>query len=180
MGRKALLIVDVQNDFCEGGSLPVPGANAEYIQKINRLIEVGIFEIIVASMDLHPEKTSHFDHWAIHCVQGTPGAQLHPDLYKGEKLIKVFKGTWPDEDAYSAFEGNTHNDIPLHQLLEALNIDHLYVVGLALDVCVRHTVKGALARGYKVTMYPDLCLAVDKGDGKEVLKELEALGASFG
>lgn len=177
-GRKALLIVDVQNDFCEGGNIPVSGADSVYVEAINRCMDA--FEVVVASQDAHPEETSHFDRWPIHCVHGTEGQKLHPDLYKGPKLIRVFKGMWPDEEALSAFEGETSNNIPLTQLLQALNVDHVYVAGLALEVCVQATVLGALARGLKVTLYPDLCLPLDEEDGKLVLAELVAAGATLG
>jgi nicotinamidase/pyrazinamidase len=177
-GRKALLIVDVQNDFCEGGNIPVPGANEKYVQAINQCVDG--FEVIVMSQDAHPEQTTHFDRWPIHCVRGTEGQKLHPALYKSPKVIRVFKGMFDDEDALSAFEGETANEIPLTQLLQALNVDHVYVAGLALEVCVRATVLGALARGLKVTLYQDLCLPLDKGDGKLVLKELVAAGATLG
>ncbi len=127
---KALLIVDVQNDFCSGGTLAVPDGE-KVVPVINKLMER--FDIIIASKDWHPERTKHFDKWPVHCVQNTFGAAFHPQL-DDEKIQEVFlKGTGSEDDGYSAFEATS---IDLEQFLHDHKIDDLYISGLATDYCV--------------------------------------------
>jgi nicotinamidase/pyrazinamidase len=167
-GRTALLVVDMQRDFFEGGSLPVDGAE-EIIPAVNQLINE--MDIIVTTQDWHPENSEHFDRFPVHCVRGTEGAHLHPDLVLNNRCLTYIKGMYPDEDAFSAFDGKSANhEIGLTEMLEELHVRNLVVCGLATDYCVYATVKGALARGFNVSVVTNAVRAV--GDNEEALKVL--------
>src|SRR5690242_2499543 len=128
---KALLIVDVQNDFCTGGSLAVPDGE-KVVPVINGLMER--FQLILASKDWHPKNTDHFKKWPAHCVQDTYGAAFHPQL-NDEKIKQVLlKGTTTKDDGYSAFEAT---NLKLEDFLNRERVDDLYVCGLATDYCVK-------------------------------------------
>lgn len=145
----ALLIVDVQNDFCPGGNLAVPDGDA-VIPVLNRWID-GAREKglpILASRDWHPVEHTSFEAqggpWPPHCVQDTEGARFHPDLRLPEDAVLISKGTRFDQDAYSAFD-NTGLDAWLHMH----NVRRLWVGGLAEDVCVKATVEAACELGFE-------------------------------
>ena len=124
---KALLIVDVQNDFCPGGALAAPYGD-EVVPVINQLMQK--FTVIVASKDWHPKNSAHFEKWPLHCVQNTRGAEFHPDL-NDQSIQKVFlKGTSGKDDGYSAFEA-TNEDLKKYLLDK--NVDQLYVAGLTTE-----------------------------------------------
>src|SRR5277367_3833051 len=130
---KALLIVDVQNDFCPGGTLAVPEGD-KVVPVINQLMDQ--FPIVVASKDWHPKDTVHFQKWPPHCVQGTKGAEFHPGL-DASKVQKIFlKGNHNKDDGYSAFEATNDN---LAAFLKKKEVTDLYIVGLATDYCVKAT-----------------------------------------
>ena len=169
---KALIIVDVQQDFCPGGSLPAPKAN-EVIPVINRLMDK--FDFVVASKDWHPVQTVHFDKWPVHCVRASAGAAFHPDLNE-EKINKVaLKGTGNSDDGYSAFEAT---NIDLSHWLKKNKIDTVYVSGLTTEYCVKATALDALKSGFKVFVTTDAVAAVEAqaGDGNQALKEMQDAG----
>lgn len=193
--KKALLIVDVQNDFCPGGSLAVPGGD-QVIGPLNS--EIGKFlaegNPIFASRDWHPEETNHFKDfggiWPVHCVRETAGAEFHPDLKLPNSVIILSKGMAKDEDAFSAFQGiaggtserdalNEWNGKTLKDILTELGVKEITVGGLAIDYCVKATVLEALKHGFGVRVLMDACMAVnlDPADGVNALCEMFEAGA---
>jgi nicotinamidase/pyrazinamidase len=178
-----LLVVDVQLDFCPGGNLPVPGGD-EVVPVINRLSRK--FQRVVATQDWHPAghvsfASSHPGHkpfdtirrggveqilWPSHCVPGTQGAEFHPDLDTlGFDLI-VRKGKDPNLDSYSAFFENDHKTpTGLHYYLEGLNVESVYLTGLALDVCVHYSAMDALKLGFRTIVVQDACRGIDSPPG---------------
>ena len=176
----ALLIVDVQNDFCPGGALPVPDGHA-VVPVLNRWIEsaqVGGAQVF-ASRDWHPPNHVSFQgrggQWPPHCVAETSGAALHADLALPHTATIVDKGTDPDREAYSAFEGTG-----LADKLRAAAVRRLWVGGLALDYCVRASVLDASeTRDFAVHVIPGATRAIDAepGDGVRALDEMQAAGA---
>jgi nicotinamidase/pyrazinamidase len=168
---KALLIVDVQNDFCTGGSLAVPNGE-EVVPVINAIMSR--FEVIVASKDWHPEKTKHFDKWPVHCVQHTFGAAFQPQL-EAEKIQDVFlKGTSDKDDGYSAFEATSNN---LEQFLRDHQVSDLYVCGLATDYCVLASALDAHKKGFNVLVVEDAVRGVElmKGDVERAIHQKKRL-----
>jgi nicotinamidase/pyrazinamidase len=180
----ALLIVDLQIDFCPGGLLPVPRGD-RVVPVMNRYIslfrERGL--PIIASRDWHPEKSSHFKayggSWPNHCIRETKGASFHPDLHLPEETIVVSKGTDPEKDAYSAFLGKDGTGRLLAEILGAMGIEELYIGGLATDYCVRESVLEGLQRGLRVTLLTDASAGVDleAGDSEKATGEMMAAGA---
>ena len=177
-GRRALLVVDVQNDFCPGGSLAVARGD-EVIAPLNRLIEEFLErgEPVYKSRDWHPAKTKHFaDYggtWPVHCVQNTRGAEFHSDLLDDPRIHVVSKGTG-DEDQYSAFDGTT-----LADELRAQGVTEIWVGGLATDYCVKDTVLDALGEGFKVRALTEAMRAVNlrPGDDARAIEEMRRAGA---
>ncbi|MBI3755715.1 MAG: bifunctional nicotinamidase/pyrazinamidase [Deltaproteobacteria bacterium] len=185
MGKKrALVIVDVQNDFCPGGALPVPEGDKvvpllnEYINKFQKA-DI----IIYASRDWHPAQTKHFKTfggvWPPHCVQGTKGAEFHSGLKLPEETIILSKGEDPNEDSYSGFQAKTKENKSFADSLKENGIEHLYIGGLATDYCVLATVLDALKQGFKATILMDAIKGVDirAGDSAEAVKKMEKEGA---
>ncbi len=176
----ALLLVDIQNDFCAGGALAVAEAD-QIIPIVNRLIPK--FQTIVATQDWHPLNHSSFkEHggpWPPHCVQHSRGAELHPGLDAATIAFRVRKGALPERDDYSEFEGVDDGGAKLDGLLESRGVETVYVVGLATDYCVKATVLDALANGYKVFVFEDGVKAVNvaPGDGDRAIEEMAAAGA---
>lgn len=173
MDKKALIIVDVQNDFCPGGALAVKDGD-QVVAPLNRLSNAVRNRpdwLVFASRDWHPETTSHFGAygglWPVHCVRNTKGAEFHPDLDISGAVL-VLKGTQPGEDAYSAFDGVIASGETLEQVLTANQVVELVVGGLATDYCVKATVLDALKRGFRVTLVTDACRAVDLKPGDEL------------
>jgi nicotinamidase/pyrazinamidase len=180
---KALLIVDVQNDFCPGGALAVKDGDA-VVPPLNKMIEHARKNnwLVIASRDWHPPVTKHFKNygglWPAHCVQNTPGAEFHPDLrIQGAAIIS--KGVKADADDYSAFDGRTITEKSLAEFLKERNIEELYVGGLATDYCVKASVLDALKRGFKTHFLIDACRAVNinSGDGAKAVEEMRQAGA---
>ncbi|MER3403531.1 MAG: nicotinamidase [Armatimonadota bacterium] len=186
MQDTALLIVDVQNDFCPGGALPVPEGDA-VIPVLNAVAEkvARASGVVIASRDWHPRTTRHFaefgGRWPVHCVQGTPGAEFHPDLQLPEGTIVVSKGTSEQDDGYSAFEGQTEDGRNLQTVLSGQGIRRLIVGGLATDYCVRASVQGALKHGYEVLMLTDAIRGVNlqHEDSAKAIAEMESAGAKL-
>ncbi len=172
---KALLIIDVQNDFCTGGSLAVPDGE-KVVPVINSILDR--FTIVIASKDWHPEKTKHFDKWPVHCVQNTFGAAFHPQL-DAEKIKEVFlKGTGSEDDGYSAFEATSNN---LEQFLRGHQVTDLYVCGLATDYCVLSSAMDAYKKGFNVLAIEDAMRGVEvvKGDVERAVEEMKHNGIVF-
>src|SRR5437899_9996172 len=180
----ALLVVDVQRDFCPGGALAVPDGD-RILPSINAHLaearELGI--PIYASRDWHPAVTSHFKayggEWPPHCVQGSPGAEFHPRLELPRDAIVVSKGEDPARAGYSAFDGRTENGRPFKDDLRDRQVDTLYVAGLATDYCVRQTVLDAVRAGFHVAVLTDAVAGIDArpGDTARALAEMEGAGA---
>lgn len=181
----ALLVIDVQNDFCPGGSLPVPDGDA-VVAALNRVIplfaEGGL--PVMASRDWHPFDSRHFATgggiWPPHCVRETTGAEFHSGLKLPEQAIIISKGMGRDDDAYSAFQGTTADGSELGGLLARLGVRHLIVGGLATDYCVKASVLDALAAGLSVTVLMDAVRGVDlqPGDSARALEAMVQRGAS--
>jgi nicotinamidase/pyrazinamidase len=183
--RSALLVVDVQNDFCTGGALAVPGSE-RVVAAINRYLASAEAQgvPVYASRDWHPAATSHFAKyggtWPVHCVAQTRGAAFHDDLRLPGDTIVVTKGTDAERPGYSAFEGATVDGRPLADDLRQRGVSHLYVGGLATDYCVRQSVLDAVANGFAVTVLGDAIAAVnvDEGDEARALAEMQDRGAT--
>lgn len=182
--KSALIVVDVQKDFCPGGALAAPGGD-DIIPALNRyLADARARDMAVyASRDWHPAKTSHFKEyggeWPPHCVQGTAGAQFHPELKLPPDAIIVSKGDDPQRPGYSAFDGHTREGKTLLHDLRDRHIGRVYVTGIATDYCVRATAVDALQAGLEVRILPDAITGIDvhPGDAQRALDELSAAGA---
>lgn len=173
----ALLIVDVQNDFCPGGALPIENGDA-VIPVLNRWLSAAKDEGIpvYASRDWHPAGHISFrdegGQWPPHCIQDTGGADFHPDLDLPHDVIKVTKGVRFDQDQYSAFD-----QTGLAHRLKQDGIARLIIGGLAQDVCVRATVLDALKSGFRVLLLEEATLPVMPESGRKALDEMVAAGA---
>jgi len=175
----ALLIVDIQNDFCPGGALAVPDGD-QVVPVLNRWIEdarqAGV--LILTSRDWHPPNHMSFKDrggpWPVHCVQNTPGARFHPALRLPAGTTVINKATRPDREAYSAFE-----ETPLPSLLQEKEVRRLWIGGLTLDYCVQFTALDAVKAGLEVQVILAGCRAVDKPKG-EAARALETLRRSPG
>lgn len=180
----ALLIVDVQNDFCPGGALAVNEGD-QVIPPLNAVAEAVAARggLVLASRDWHPTDTKHFaafgGKWPVHCVQNTPGAAFHPALKLPEGTIVISKGTSREDDGYSAFEGRADDGRTLHEVLQAHGVQRLLVGGLATDYCVRASVLDALKHGYEVVVLTDAIRGVNlqPDDSERALQEMQAAGA---
>ena len=176
--KRALIVVDVQNDFCPGGSLAVERGD-EVVAPLNRLIKEFLArgEPVYKSRDWHPARTKHFaaygGTWPVHCVQNTRGAEFHPDLLEDPRIRIISKGTG-DEDSYSAFDGTN-----LADLLRERGVTEVFVGGLATDYCVKNTVLDALHEGFKVKALTEAMRAVNlqPGDDARALEEMRRAGA---
>ena len=176
----ALLLVDIQNDFCTGGALAVSRAE-EIVPVVNRLIPW--FRHVFATQDWHPADHCSFGTqggpWPVHCVQNTSGAELHPRLDLPKTTAYFRKASARDSDSYSEFAGVDANGRGLDEVLRNLCIRTLYVAGLATDYCVRATVLDARKLGYRVYAVVDAMRAVEvsPGDGETALNEMRNAGA---
>jgi nicotinamidase/pyrazinamidase len=169
---RGLLIVDVQNDFCPGGTLAVPGGDT-VVSVINRLMDS--FTVIVASKDWHPQQSVHFQQWPPHCVQNTRGAEFHPQLMS-KKIQQIFlKGSRDKDDGYSAFEATNLN---LSEYLRSKGVTDLYITGLATDYCVKASAIDAAKEGFRTIVVTDAVSAVNvnPNDGQEALEVMKAAG----
>jgi nicotinamidase/pyrazinamidase len=179
-GRRALIVVDVQNDFCPGGALAVRQGD-EVVAPLNQLIEEFLSrgDLVYKSRDWHPARTRHFaDYggtWPVHCVQNTTGAEFHPALLDDPRVRVVSKGLG-DEDCYSAFDGTDLGDE-----LRREGVREVWVGGLATDYCVKQTVLDALGLGFKVRAVRDAMRAVElkPGDGARAVEEMRRAGAEL-
>ncbi|MBL3521482.1 bifunctional nicotinamidase/pyrazinamidase [Serratia plymuthica] len=200
--KTALLLIDLQNDFCPGGALAVTDGDATVIaanQAIAACVARG--EPVVACQDWHPANHRSFAvnsgtevntqgelaglpqvWWPVHCVQESHGAQLHPQLHR-EAITEVFrKGQNPDIDSYSAFFDNGHRaQTALDGWLRAQGVTHLAIMGLATDYCVKFSVLDALELGYVTSVITDGCRGVDlqPGDSPKAFQTMELAGAQL-
>ncbi|WP_259316085.1 isochorismatase family protein [Capillimicrobium parvum] len=174
----ALLIIDYQRDFLPpGGALAVAGGDG-IARRINALARDDAFALVVATRDWHPPDHRSFREqggpWPPHCVQGTPGAELSPQLDRSRIAVIVDAGVRPQDDGYSGFESPR-----MLEVLREHGITAVTVVGLATDYCVLHTARDAIGAGFAVTVDTSAVRPVDvrPGDGERALAELGALGA---
>lgn len=196
--NRALLLVDLQNDFCAGGSLEVPRAD-EVIILANQLQP--LFDCVIATKDFHPADHTSFasNHsanigemikldginqvlWPDHCVQGTKGAEFHPGLETSRIHKIIYKGTDKNIDSYSAFFDNAHlRQTELQNYLHQENVNEIYMMGLATDYCVKFSCFDALKLGFKTFVIKDGCRGVElnEGDIKKAFKEMEEKGAQL-
>lgn len=195
---KALLIVDVQNDFCPGGALGVPNGD-EVIEPIHNIMPA--FNCLVQTQDWHPSEHLSFasNHngkepyetvemnygeqilWPDHCVQGTKGAEFHPDLKTNPSQAIIRKGYRKHIDSYSTFFENDHETITgLHGFLQERNVDELYIAGLATDFCVKWSALDAIKLGYKVNVVEDAVRGIDiDGSVEAAMKEMKEAEVRF-
>ncbi len=169
------MIIDVQNDFCPGGALPVPDGD-KVVPVINDLMDE--FDLVIATRDCHPEQTVHFEKWPVHCVRNTKGAEFHPglDTSKIDKVIS--KGTGNKDDGYSAFETE---ELDLAAYLKEKGINELYFTGLATEYCVKASALDAAKNGFKTYVVSDAVKGIDvnPGDIKRAVEEMKKAGIKF-
>lgn len=184
---RALLIVDVQNDFTEGGALGVTGG-AALAKRITAFLgrHADEYDLIVGSRDWHhgdddngghfagPEGPDYVDTWPVHCVAGTPGADYHPELDTDPIDVDVFKGQGTPD--YSAFQARTERGEPLPEILTERRVHSVDIVGIATDHCVRASALDARAAGIDVAVYEDLVAGVDVERSARALEDIRAAG----
>ncbi len=185
-GRRAIVVVDVQNDFCEGGSLAVSGGNelAKNLADFLKSNRANNYDYIIATRDAHIDPKGHFsvspdyiNTWPIHCLKGRDGFEIHPSL-KEFKFDNIFdKGEY--EAAYSGFEGHDSNGLCLDEWLKDREVKFLDVVGIACDYCVRATIFDAVKLGFVVRLLRPFTIAVNSSDIDKVCSELEGLGVEI-
>lgn len=177
--KKALLVVDLQNDFCPGGALGVRDGD-QIIPIVNKYVD--LFQRnrlpVFVSRDWHPENSSHFEEsggpWPPHCIQNTKGAEFHADFQVSEQAIVLSKGTDPELDGYSVFEAHDSHHKPFNQLLKEMKIEELYIAGIATDYCVRMTSLDALQHNLKVNILTDAIKGVAEQESKQAIAEIVA------
>jgi len=172
----ALIVVDVQNDFCEGGSLAVAGG-AAVAAAVTQLIRSAEHDHVVATRDYHVDPGAHFsdepdfvDSWPPHCRAGTPGASFHPELDVTGLEAVFSKGAYAA--AYSGFEGATLDGTPLATWLRAHDVSSVDIVGIATDHCVRATALDAVREGFTTTVRLDLTAGVSPATVDRAVREL--------
>ena len=196
--KTALLVIDVQNDFCPAGALEVAGGN-EIIPYINE--EMAKYDCVVLTQDWHPKGHSSFatSHegknplelikmpygdqvlWPDHCVQGSKGAEFHPDLNIEQANAIIRKGSDPRIDSYSAFfENDRKTPTGLDGYFKSLEIENINLVGLATDFCVNYSAQDAANLGYKVSVLEKMCRAIDLNGSLAAAKsEMQDCGVEF-
>jgi nicotinamidase/pyrazinamidase len=184
MAHDALIIVDVQNDFCPGGALAVADGD-KVVSILNRLIaefdRAGL--PVIATRDWHPAETTHFNTrggiWPPHCVQGSTGAKFHPDLALGPGAVIVSKGMQENADSYSGFDAMDAHGVGLADLLRACGVRRIVIGGLATDYCVKQTALDGLRQGFEVVLLEDAMRGVNlkPEDARQALDEVKRAGA---
>ena len=180
MSKQALIVVDVQNDFCPGGALAVAHGD-EVVEPLNELIDEFLEhgDPVYKSRDWHPPTTKHFEKyggtWPVHCVQNTKGAEFHPAL-RDDPRIKVISKGLGDKDCYSAFD-----ETDLAAQLHEQGVEEVLVGGLATDYCVKSTVIAAIDNGFKVKALENAMRGVElqPGDSERAIEEMRAAGAEI-
>jgi nicotinamidase/pyrazinamidase len=180
---KALIITDVQNDFCEGGSLEVAGG-ARIARAINDHLATTHYDHVVATKDFHINPGGHFSDdpdyvtsWPRHCVVGTEGAEFHPDLHTGVIEAVFMKGQY--SGAYSGFEGACERGVPLTDWLRQRGVDEVVVVGIATDYCVMETAQDAAREGFTTTVLSDLTAGIAPETSQNALHALRSIGVAI-
>jgi nicotinamidase/pyrazinamidase len=184
--KRHLIIVDVQNDFCEGGSLAVDGGR-EIITTINKLTRSGLYDTVVATQDWHPLEHCSFDEWPEHCVQGLHGADFHPYLDRKPIQFIIRKGMRQNVDSYSAFKENDGTPTGLNKLY-SIDVGYendfdqeFYICGIATDVCVKATALDCAEffDADNVNVIVDACAPVTYEGGEEALREMLEAGITL-
>jgi nicotinamidase/pyrazinamidase len=180
----ALVIVDVQNDFCPGGALPVADGD-KIVPVLNRYIEkfsnAGL--PVFATRDWHPVRTRHFTTgggpWPPHCIQGTDGARFHAALALTGDIVVLSKGMGSDDDSYSGFQAVDEQGVRLADQLRQRGVRRVFVGGLATDYCVKYTVLDALEEGFEVVLLGKAIRGVDvqPEDSVRAIEEMLWAGA---
>ena len=180
---RALIIVDVQNDFCEGGSLAV-GGGAAVAAGISDALKSGEWDHVVATKDYHVDPGAHFsthpdfvDSWPAHCVVGTDGASFHPALETTEVEAVFHKGE--HAAAYSGFEGRAQDGTPLADWLRGHDVTHVDICGIATDYCVRATAIDAVRNGFDTRVMQGLTAGVAADSTRRALDEMRHLGVTL-
>jgi len=184
--RNALLVIDVQNDFVDGGSLPVPGG-VQVAALISRHVRhfKGEYQFVAATKDYHEDPGDHFsDHpdfvnsWPPHCVVGTPGAALCTPISNlvREKLVQTVLEKGRHAAAYSGFDALDPRGHPMLDVLKEARVDHVDICGIATDYCVRATALDARKYEFQVRVLVNLCAAVNPETGQKALEEMKAAG----
>ncbi|MGM0568768.1 MAG: bifunctional nicotinamidase/pyrazinamidase [Elusimicrobiota bacterium] len=195
--KKALVIIDIQNDFCPGGALAVPGGD-KIIPAVNKLSGMDKFSKVIATQDWHPAGHISFASnqdkepfseieidgvkqilWPDHCVQASEGAEFHPDLDLKPVDLILRKGSSPEVDSYSAFlENDKKTQTGLHYYLKGMGIEEIFVCGLALDVCVYFSCLDGVKYDFKVNLIRDASRGIDQPEGSvdEALEDMENKG----
>ncbi len=189
--KRALLVVDVQNDFCEGGSLPVAGG-AEVAHAIGRLLrhwtekapDSPAYDFVVASKDHHVEPGEHWarepdyvDTWPVHCKVGTEGEAFHPNLDPQPFDAIFLKGE--HQAAYSAFEGRASSGSTLAEWLREREVEEVDICGIATDHCVRATALDAVGEGFATSVLIDLCAGVAPETTEAALEQMRSAGVTI-
>lgn len=188
--RRALILVDVQNDFCEGGSLPVAGG-AEVAARVSQHVvaERESYAAVVATADWHQDPGAHFgnppdyvDSWPVHCVAGTDGALFHPDLAPALVHVEAIFRKGLHAAAYSGFEGSTTADghhVGLADWLRSRQVDEVDVVGIATDHCVRATALDAVENGFGTRVLLDLTAGVAPDSTEAAMTAMRSAGVAL-
>jgi nicotinamidase/pyrazinamidase len=182
--KQALIVVDVQNDFCEGGSLAVTGGAKVATDVAKLLRQQTSYDVVVATKDHHIDPGDHWskepdfvDSWPVHCKVGTDGEAFHPNLDPQPFDAVFLKGE--HEAAYSGFQGATTDGTPLADWLREKGVDHVDICGIATDYCVRATVLDAVGNGFGVRLLTDLCAGVAPESSEKALTEMREAGAQL-
>ncbi len=189
MRNWALIMVDVQNDFCPGGSLAITDGD-QVVHPLNLISAAAAMRNcpILASRDWHPRVTKHFQTyggiWPVHCVQGTFGAEFHKELNVKRGIVNatvVSKGMDPNKDDYSAFDGIAEDGRNVFRCLWYAGVETVLIGGLATDYCVKATALDARKNGFRVVLLTDACRAVNlqPDDGQKAIEEMAAAGVKF-
>ena len=180
---RALIVVDVQNDFCEGGSLAVRGGAAT-AAAISDWMRTASYDHVVATRDHHVDPGAHFsdapdfvDTWPVHCRAGTPGASFHPDLDVAPIEAVFDKGSFAA--AYSGFEGREPGGAALREWLAERGVTEVDVVGIATDHCVRATALDAVAAGLRTRVLLDLCAGVLPETTERAIADMRSAGVAI-
>jgi nicotinamidase/pyrazinamidase len=190
--KTALIVVDVQNDFCEGGSLPVTGG-AQVAADVGRLLhersagdpDAPAYDLVVATKDHHIDPGDHWsddpdfqESWPVHCKVGTDGEAFHPNLDPQPFDAIFLKGE--HQAAYSGFEGRTTGRVTLTAWLRERAVTEVDVCGIATDYCVRATALDAIREGFATRLLPDLCAGVAEESSMTAVAEMRDAGISVG